>query len=947
MTDPLTKEKKTRSSQRGQLTKLYTRFDEVRAGSDPDNVVVVLDLIKAKIELLENVDKTILSLVEEKDYESELVEGDDYLAKAKEKHGIMKRQHEKAVKPAPASDPKRTGKSTGYRLPKLQISRFNGDLLNWQTFEDDFNSAVGSNSDLTDIEKFQFLRAQLDAEAYDTIAGLPLTSKNYEQAISLLKERYGKKHKIINAYMRALWDLPNTADNVKSLRGFMDKLETYIRGLRSLEKTEDSYGELLVPMVLDKLPPNVCKEITRANGTTEFTLKVLRDSITNEIQAMEAADSKVSHSDYSAVPDPPSHATSAFYTQSQTKRQGKPARNTSNAFVKKTPKCAFCKGEHWSNDCVVFSNVDQRHAVAVRDKLCFNCLGKHRAADCRSQRRCKHCDKRHHTAICKTHAHPQNSRQYAAPQTPRGDQSQKTPPANAQTVEHAKHAITTKTRPVLLKTARADVTHQDRKEMSTILFDEGATRSFIRKELVDKLQMRPTRTEKISLAVFGDDTSQTGNYDIVEFMVETPNNERINLSAIVVPEISTPMQNLISRDLSKLPHLRNLKLAHPPSNEDTLRISVLVGADHYWDIVGDQVIRGPGPIAVSSKLGYLLSGPTLHTHTTAGQTDELLTRLWKLETIGITDEIQTSPNDLDDFRKNIRKTDDGNGYVAKLPWKQEHPPLPTNYVTTTKRTRSMIRRYPPLPTNYVTTTKRTRSMIRRLTEETRAVYHRIIIEQESRGFIERIHNDDVTTGHYLPHRAVEKDSITTPIRIVYDCSAKVNNEPSLNDCLEKGPPLLNELVGILIRFRLHPVAFVSDIEKAFLNVGLDENDRDFTKFFWIENPEDPESDFITYRFSSVLFGSVSSPALLNAVVRTHLDQQEGDTADNLKRNIYVDNVVQGPNLNTSQKVSTSMKQTLIWKPLVSIFAPGRLMTQPYATLLHEPESYKKMKWLIF
>jgi hypothetical protein len=122
MTDPLTKEKKTRSTQRGQLTKLYTRFDEVRAGtggSDPDNAVVVLALIKAKIELLENVDKTILELVEEMYFESELVEGDDYLAKAKEKHGVMRRQHEKAIKPASAPDPKRTGRSTGYRLPQI------------------------------------------------------------------------------------------------------------------------------------------------------------------------------------------------------------------------------------------------------------------------------------------------------------------------------------------------------------------------------------------------------------------------------------------------------------------------------------------------------------------------------------------------------------------------------------------------------------------------------------------------------------------------------------------------------------------------------------------------------------------------------------------------------------------------------------------------------------
>ena len=35
---------------------------------------------------------------------------------------------------------------------------------------------------------------------------------------------------------------------------------------------------------------------------------------------------------------------------------------------------------------------------------------------------------------------------------------------------------------------------------------------------------------------------------------------------------------------------------------------MLIGADAYWSIVQETVIQGPGPTAVQSKLGYLLSG---------------------------------------------------------------------------------------------------------------------------------------------------------------------------------------------------------------------------------------------------------------------------------------------------------------------------------------------------
>jgi hypothetical protein len=68
-------------------------------------------------------------------------------------------------------------------------------------------------------------------------------------------------------------------------------------------------------------------------------------------------------------------------------------------------------------------------------------------------------------------------------------------------VEHAKFANTddsaVKGSSVLLKTAAADVTNGYHMEHITILFDEGATRSFIRKELADHLQLKTNRTEDI------------------------------------------------------------------------------------------------------------------------------------------------------------------------------------------------------------------------------------------------------------------------------------------------------------------------------------------------------------------------------------------------------------------------------------------------------------------
>ncbi|XP_052221906.1 uncharacterized protein LOC127838296 [Dreissena polymorpha] len=122
-------------------------------------------------------------------------------------------------------------------------------------------------------------------------------------------------------------------------------------------------------------------------------------------------------------------------------------------------------------------------------------------------------------------------------------------------------------------------------------------------------------------------------------------------------------------------------------------------------------------------------------------------------------------------------------------------------------------------------------------------YSDIIAEQEKTGFIERIDESASSSSivHNILHQHVMKESSTTPILIVYDCSCKQSpGKPSLTYCLESTPPVLNDLTSILLRFCLHRYAVSTDIEKALLHVGLHEKDRDATRFLWLSDPSDPE-----------------------------------------------------------------------------------------------------------
>ena len=65
-----------------------------------------------------------------------------------------------------SSSSKSTTKEThAVRLPKLEIAKFNGESTRWQTFIDSFTATIGSSKNLSNIEKFNYLRCYLTGDA--------------------------------------------------------------------------------------------------------------------------------------------------------------------------------------------------------------------------------------------------------------------------------------------------------------------------------------------------------------------------------------------------------------------------------------------------------------------------------------------------------------------------------------------------------------------------------------------------------------------------------------------------------------------------------------------------------------------------------------------------------------------------------------------------------------
>ncbi|GFQ79903.1 reverse transcriptase domain-containing protein [Trichonephila clavata] len=138
---------------------------------------------------------------------------------------------------------------------------------------------------------------------------------------------------------------------------------------------------------------------------------------------------------------------------------------------------------------------------------------------------------------------------------------------------------------------------------------------------------------------------------------------------------------------------------------------------------------------------------------------------------------------------------------------------------------------------------------------------------------------------YLPHTCVKRlDKTTTKIRIVFDGSSHGENQLSLNDCLNSGVNLNPYLLELILKFRENPTAYTVDIEKAFLQIELHEQDRDVARFFWTENLNDyGPKNLQVYWLTRVLFGLTLSPFMLAGTIRYHLKKYQDKFPDTAKK----------------------------------------------------------------
>lgn len=119
--------------------------------------------------------------------------------------------------------------------------------------------------------------------------------------------------------------------------------------------------------------------------------------------------------------------------------------------------------------------------------------------------------------------------------------------------------------------------------------------------------------------------------------------------------------------------------------------------------------------------------------------------------------------------------------------------------------------------------------------------------------------------YFILHHAVHKyDGEKLKLRVVFDASARPTSNTSLNEMFYVGPKLQQDIVDILLRFRVHRIVFTADICKMYRQILMAPKYRRYQHILWRASSQDKIQE---YELNTVTYGVESAPYLALRVLK--------------------------------------------------------------------------------
>ena len=365
---------------------------------------------------------------------------------------------------------------------------------------------------------------------------------------------------------------------------------------------------------------------------------------------------------------------------------------------------------------------------------------------------------------------------------------------------------------------------------------------------------------------------------------------------------STPSLNVAAAKIFELNQIcdafNSLRHIHFPNIADG-KIGALLGVNAFAFTYPTHVIPGNQnqPFGVKTKIGWTLAGEyenriSATTQQPASQQkkkfifhvsrnrkdenglDELVQQFWSIEADGIQkDREQVYTKQEEQFLDILKNSINHNGerYEIKLPWKSEIK-FENNFYSALNQVKSLNTRLQRKP----------------LLQEKN---NKTLLTDLEKNYVKPVEMQDPQPDRiwYLPHHPVENINKPGKIRRVANAASKFRGQ-SLNSNLLTGPDFLNNLLGVLMRFREHPVAVLADIEGMLMQIAIHQIDQSALRFLW-----SADNQIQKYQFTRLIFGANCSPScaiyVLNHCAKENI-QHFPEALKAVRKHFYIDDYIQ-------------------------------------------------------
>ncbi len=868
---------------------------------------------------------------------------------------LVEQQNQKSV-----CNPEKPKVKSAVKLPECHIPVFSGKIGDWMSFWESFRTFIHNNADIPSVQKLIYLTSHVSGEAKMLVNRFFGSEANYPDIIAALCERYNNPQEIKNYHINRIQKLqPIFSVNASSLSYFYDSLKAEYSGILNLTKSEietkSIFNTLMSTCILSKLHKDVYLLMGSWSSTFSSDISEFFTLLHKAIVLYRSAPFQNSTGESSK---------NSFRGNNDNQNKKNVPNQERDDNKEPTNSCIFCGEKHFNDQCTKYTTCDERFKRSIEKNLCTLCFSsKHKKFECTSTKECVYCRKHDHDrSMC-------FSKFKTALNANKMTTKKKEPSSlGVETNQDNKNTGNPKTETgclsvfsydeVVQKAAsqaineKLDLTHngdpciamQTAKSFArnisatmecpiNILVDTGCKRTYGTESLSDKLELTVKKTQNINLTTFGQSKSKLIVSKLVDLDLVLKDSSSVNITINTVPQIAGRFQlDPISLSNTDKQLLESLPLADRiPEKSTDFEIDLLIGNDIFPYLLLDEPKKylSSGVCLISTKLGWITCGQIIDssvkdfpTEVTCDEGKNELVEdfshlslfansctfpedssqkdiecLWSMEPLGIQPKELTDISDKiaqEYFDKTVEFNKDR--ISVKWPYKNENPDLPTNFFLALKRLRLLLN-----------TLGKDSELLKK--------YNENFQNQLAKGVIEKVEELPNSTQkdyltHYIPHFPVfTPDKATTKMRVVFDASAHLPNKSSLNDCLYRGPVILSDLCGLIMRLRMKPIALIADIEKAFLQVELHEEARDVTRFLWLKDPTNPsiENNLQIYRFCRVPFGAISSPFLLGASISWLLTHNLSPVTDLIRKNMYVDNMITG--VHTVEEANAFYDQT--------------------------------------